>query len=288
MIAASNGRQFAMVDLALVDDPHLPARATMDAEKLDELTESIRAQGVIEPLILVKRDGRYEVVAGHRRRLAALRAELVTVPALIAPDDERTLEAIKLHENTKREDLNAGDEAIYFAQLLESLAGGDIDALAELVKETRYYVESRLALLRGDDRVLAALCAREINFAVANELNRIADAGYRLNFLEAAVKGGATARLVREWRLGYERMQQANPAGDSHKPAASAMPAQPAGSVLNCYFCDSPDDPHTFELVYLHRHCVQALERVVGIDRLRGVFAKRAEPPAAAAGGDRA
>lgn len=280
MSVALNQRTFANVDLALIDDPELPARSTMDEAKLEELAKSIRENGVIEPLILVQRGARYSVVAGHRRRLASLRAQLATVPAMIAPDDPRTLEAIKLHENTKREDLNPGEEAVYFAQLFDSLAGGDTDALAELVKESRYYVESRLALLRGDEEVFGALCKGEINLAIANELNRIDDLGYRRSFLDAAMKGGATARLVREWRQAYDRTRAGNPQIGAGAADAPAMPAQPAGSTMNCYLCDSSDDHWTFVLVYLHPSCVKALERVVGIDALQGVFAKR---PAAAA-----
>lgn len=280
MTTPAAARHFANVDLALIDDPELPARASMNEDKLEELAKSIREIGVAEPLILVKRGERYEVVAGHRRRLASLRAELVTVPAMIAPDDPKTLEAIKLHENTKREDLNPGEEAIYFAQLLDGLAGGDTDALAELVKETRYYVESRLALLRGDEEVFAALSKGEINLAVANELNRIDDLGYRRSFLDAALKGGATAKLVREWRQGYERTRAGNPQIGTEGGAPASSSLQPAGSALNCHLCDSSDDHHTFILVYLHPSCVKALERIVGIDALQGVFAK---PRAAAA-----
>jgi ParB family chromosome partitioning protein len=277
MSDAALTRRLAIVPLALVDDPALPARETMDDEKFAELVASIRAHGIIQPLALKPVGARYEVIAGHRRRLASLAAELTHVPAIIVDGDAADAEAIKLHENTKREDLNAAEEALWFQQLLDKLAGGDTNTLATLLGESRQYVESRLLLLRHDEWVFDALKTRQINFAVAAELNRFTDLGARRSHLEAAMKGGATARLVREWRLAYERLVGVRKELDGSAGDHVGGVEQPAGSVLSCLFCASSADPYAMTLVYMHRHCLQILERTLNV-QLAGIFAAPAAP----------
>lgn len=275
-------RVLDLVPLEVIDDPALPARESMDDAKFEELVTSIRALGVLQPLVLKRVGSRFEVVAGHRRRLASIAAGLVRVPAMVIDGSVELTEAIKLHENARREDLNPAEEAVWFAQLLETLAEGDTERLAGLVGEQRQYVESRLLLLQHDAEVFAALKAGAINLTVAVELNRFTDLGARRSHLEAAVKGGATGRLVREWRLAYERLVGARRELDGTESAHLGGVEQPIGSSLSCQFCASSADPHAMELVYQHRHCRQIFERSLGVT-LAGVFAAPAPvaaPPA--------
>ena len=272
MTHAPLGRQLHELPLALIDDPAVPARETMDDEKFAALVESVRAIGIIQPIAVKPVGDRYEVVAGHRRTLAARTAELERVPCLVIDGAIELTEAIKLHENARREDLNPAEEALWFGNLLDSQAGGDTTRLAEILGENRQYVESRLVLLREDPEVFAALRAGVISMTVATELNRFSDQGARRSHLEAAIKGGATGRLVREWRIAYERLVGKRAEVDSTGTANLGAVVQPADSTLTCLFCARSTDPHVMQLVYLHTHCLMAFERVAGIP-LRGVFA---------------
>ena len=284
MSGAAPARALRLLALELIDDPALPARETMNDAKFEGLVASIRALGLIQPLVVKPVGPRFEVVAGHRRRLACVAAELETVPALVIDGSLELTEAIKLHENARREDLNPAEEAIWFAQLLDTLAGGDTVKLAELLGEDRQYVETRLVLLRNDPDVFAALRDGQINLTVAIELNRFTDTGARRSHLEAAIKGGATGRLVRDWRLAYERLVGARKELDGSDGAHLGGVEQPAGSSLCCQFCESSADPHAMELVYQHRHCRQIFERSLGVT-LAGVFAQRPATAAAPATG---
>src|SRR5436190_23573460 len=105
---------------------------SMDDEKMQELVNSIRKFGIIQRLILARVGDRYEVVAGHRRYLAATRAGLVAVPADVYPSKEAALEGVKHAENRFREDLSPAEEAAYFQELLDGVAGGDVDRVCEL------------------------------------------------------------------------------------------------------------------------------------------------------------
>lgn len=272
MTHAALGRRLEPLPLALIDDPEVPARETMDDERFLALVASVRAIGVIQPIVVKARGARYEVVAGHRRTLAARVAELERVPCLIVDGAIELTEAIKLHENTRREELNPAEEALWFSHLLETQAGGDTTRLAEMLGEERQYVEKRLVLLRDDPEVFAALKSGAITMTVAVELNKFQDVGARRSHLDAAMKGGATGRLVREWRIAYERLVGRRAEVDSSDSAHVGGVVQPADSVLTCLFCASSADPHVMQLVYMHAHCLMAFERVAGVP-LRGVFA---------------
>jgi ParB family chromosome partitioning protein len=242
------------IPLELVDQPELAIRETMDETALEELTESIQQMGVLQPIVVEARDGRYRILAGHRRYIAATRAGLVTVPAVVRPPAGASGEAVTIHENAFREDVNPAEEARYFAYLLEHSCEGDVDKLCRLARAKRGYVEERLLLLRGDPEVLALLKERRISLAVARELNRVRDQGYRRMYLDAAARGGATARIVQEWRIHSERVIPVEPPapGDGTNQF-TALPPPITGMV--CFLCDGTEAVHEMELMYVHRAC---------------------------------
>ena len=94
----------------IIPNPLQP-RKTFDADKLAELTESIKEHGVIQPLIVRKNGAKYEIVAGERRWRAAKTAKLKTVPVIVREYDNAKMAEIALVENIQRHDLNAIEEA---------------------------------------------------------------------------------------------------------------------------------------------------------------------------------
>lgn len=112
--------------------------------------------------------------------------------------------------------------------------------------------------------MLRVLAERRISLAVARELNRIADEGYRRMYLDAAARGGATARMVQEWRqaMPTEIPPAMAPAGDG----SNQFTTRPAPVMtMRCYLCDQTDRPYDLELLYLCRSgCRQILERLSG------------------------
>jgi ParB/RepB/Spo0J family partition protein len=243
------------VETALIDDPEKPARETFDEIKLQELIESIGKLGIIEPLIVKRKGPRFSVIAGHRRLVAARALELPMVPCNVYPEGVSEAEAMKAAENEDREDLNAAEQARYYGRLLQEDCAGDTDKLCVLLRKERAYVESRLLLLVGDPKVLDALAGRAISLGVAGELNKVKNPGSRLAFLDAAIQGGATVRMVRDWRVqaeAYEGLQQ--PAVEAAQLAGAAAQTAPVNSMI-CLLCDRDDAPHDMELTWLHRTC---------------------------------
>lgn len=254
---------FRRLETAKLLEPLNPARQTFDEVKLKELIASIRELGVIEPIIVTPEGDKYRVHAGHRRLIAGRALQLDAFPCMVYKSKTGLAEALKSHENRIREDLNAGEEARYFHDLLESQCEGDVDKLCELVKSRRGYVEQRLLLFSGDERVYKALCDGVITIGVAEELNKIHESARRMMYLDAAMQGGASVRMVRDWRINGNMMDQLHPQlpGSTSGNVAQIQGEQEIDPT-SCYLCHSSTDRHEMEILYVHRSCARVFERI--------------------------
>ena len=149
-------------------------RREMDPAKLEELAESIRAQGVIQP-ILVRRlpAGNYEIVAGERRWRASQLAGLADVPVVVRELEDRTVVAMALIENIQREDLNPLEEAQALARLIEEFSLTHAEA-AQAVGRSRAAVSNLLRLIDLPEGVRALLIARRLEMGHARALLTLA------------------------------------------------------------------------------------------------------------------
>lgn len=252
-------REFREIPIGLIDEPTLAARATMDEQKLEELAADIRLKGLLQPMIVVRMGERYEIVAGHRRRLACARAGLITAPCIVYPTKEAALEGVKYSENRFREELNPAEEAVLFAELLERDCAGDVDRLCEQLGEKRSYVEGRLLLFQGDTKVFDALQDGKISIGVAHELNKCTDEGQRRSFLWNAVHGGAKTPVVKGWIEDWKRQQQ-YAGGSVLPPTPITAPAPvPETNFFRCYVCDGTDNIHAMRPINVHDYCRLAI-----------------------------
>ena len=144
-------------------------RIDMSQESLDELADSIRAQGVVQPIVVRPiNGGRYEIIAGERRWRASKLAELDTIPALIRDVSDRSAIAMALIENIQREDLNPMEEANALHRLREEFSMTHQEA-AEAVGRSRAAVSNLLRLrnLNDDVKRLVENCDLEMGHARA-------------------------------------------------------------------------------------------------------------------------
>lgn len=127
-------------------------RKLFNEDRLNELAESIKQHGIVEPLIVVKKDDYYEIVAGERRWRAAMIAGLKEVPVVIKDYTPQQIVEIALIENLQREDLNPIEEAKAYRQLIEDYKLKQ-DDIAERVSKSRTTITNALRLLKLDERV---------------------------------------------------------------------------------------------------------------------------------------
>ncbi|MDH5831008.1 ParB/RepB/Spo0J family partition protein [Luteimonas sp. M1R5S18] len=145
-------------------------RKHWDGEKLTELAESIRSQGVIQPIVVrALADRTYEIIAGERRWRASKEAGLAEIPAVVREVDDRTVVAMALIENIQREDLNPLEEAQALQRLIDEF---DLThaAAAEAVGRSRAAVSNLLRLLELPPAIRALVEARRIEMGHARAL----------------------------------------------------------------------------------------------------------------------
>ena len=144
-------------------------RKTFDEDALEELTDSIRQYGLIQPIMVQKRDGYYEIIAGERRWRACMKAGLKEVPVIIREYDDQKIMELSLIENLQREDLNPMEEARAYKRLMEEF-GLTQEEIAGRVSKSRPVIANALRLLKLDERVQAMVEQGEISMGHARAL----------------------------------------------------------------------------------------------------------------------
>ena len=128
-------------------------RKQFDEEALEELAESIKKYGLIQPIIVTKKEGYYQIVAGERRWRASKKAGLSTIQAIVREDNEKKNKEIALIENIQREDLNVVEKAMGIKLLMDEYELTQAQ-VAEIVGKSRSGVANTLRILNLDERVL--------------------------------------------------------------------------------------------------------------------------------------
>ncbi len=135
-----------------IEPNHSQPRKKFDEDSLQELAESIKQYGIIQPLILQKKGKYYEIIAGERRWRAARLAGLKEIPGIIKDYTPQEVVEIALIENIQREDLNPIEEALTYQRLIHEFQLKQ-DEVAERVSKSRAAVTNSMRLLKLDDRV---------------------------------------------------------------------------------------------------------------------------------------
>ena len=189
----TGGRTIVNVDInAVIPNPRQP-RTRFPKESLHELSESIKAQGIIEPILTRMRDGKYELVAGERRLRAAKLAGISVIPAIVKDfTDEQSLE-LSLIENLQREDLNPMDEAEGYARLAGEF-GLTQEDIAKRVGKDRSTVTNMIRILSLPKQIKESLRKGEISAGHARPLLSLEDAGKQIHFWREIVKGNLNVR----------------------------------------------------------------------------------------------
>lgn len=144
-------------------------RKTFTTTKLDELAASIREKGVIQPLVVIKKPGHYEIIAGERRWRAAQKAGLHEVPVVIQDVSENTALEMALIENIQREDLNAIEEAHAYRALMEKIDLSQ-EELAKRVGKERSTVANSLRLLKLPEEIQRDIITEKLSMGHARAL----------------------------------------------------------------------------------------------------------------------
>ena len=202
-------------------NPNQPRRE-FDATALQELADSIRAIGIIQPITLRKvEEHSYQIIAGERRFRAAQQAGLTTVPAYVRTADDENVMEMALIENIQREDLNAMEIALAYQHLMEQYAMTQ-ERLSERVGKNRATVANYLRLLKLPAEVQMALKDRTLDMGHARALLALDNPVSQLEIFREIQRTGCSVRKVEEMVRKSQDTTAADPAKDSRKGRSSA------------------------------------------------------------------
>jgi ParB family chromosome partitioning protein len=207
-------------------NPNQP-RKHMNANALEELAASIRQNGVLQPILVRKIQGGFELVAGERRLRATRMAGLDTIPALVCTMEEEESLKLALLENIQRENLNAIEEAEAYRAIMERY-GATHQEVADMLGKNRSTVTNMLRLLNLESSLQMMLAEGALSMGHARALLSVSDSTKRLRVARQIVRHGLSVREV-EKRVGAQldgKRKTAAKAGDApvaHDPDAAAL-----------------------------------------------------------------
>ena len=244
-------------------NPRQP-RKRFDHEATVGLADSIRALGVITPLLVRPREaGGYELIAGERRWRAAREAGIATLPALVREAADRDALVLGLVENVAREELTPVEEARAYAVLMDEFELG-LGEVADRVGRSKPAISNRMRLLELSDDILAMLERGELTEGHARAVLAVPDSDERRRLARRIVRQGLSVRAAeREARwAGARTKRRRRPAADPDlaarvKDAAERITGMPARVTARGLEIPVADETQLAELA-------EALERAVG------------------------
>jgi ParB family transcriptional regulator, chromosome partitioning protein len=221
-------------------------RKRLDPERIEELAESVRAQGIVQPIVVRPRpEGGYELIAGERRWRAARKAGLATVPALVRPSDDRDSLLLALVENVAREDLSPVDEARAYAVLVDEF-GLSLGDVAEQVGRSKPAVSNRLRLLELPTDVIGLVERGRLSEGHARAVLAVPDDEERRRLARRIVRQGLSVRAAERaarWAGARTKPRRARPVDPALAGRAQAaaeriagVPARVVAGRIEIYF----------------------------------------------------
>ncbi|MBU2145321.1 ParB/RepB/Spo0J family partition protein [Mesorhizobium sp. 10J20-29] len=192
-------------------NPKNPRRHFGDSE-LTDLTQSIREHGIVQPVLVRRRDGgRYEIIAGERRWRAAQAAGLTDIPVLVRDVDDRTSLELAIIENVQRADLNPVEEALGYQQLIDEHNYSQAD-LGQVIGKSRSHVANTLRLLKLPDVIRDMLVDGELSAGHARTLVNASDpAGLAKRIVEDGLSVRQAEALAQQPESGRAPRTQSAP-----------------------------------------------------------------------------
>ena len=187
-----------LLKISLVDPKSDQPRKYFDKESLEELADSIRENGLLQPILVREYgEGRYQIIAGERRFRASKLAGLTEIPAIILDRDNKSVAQIALIENIQREDLNPLEEAMAYKSLKDEYDMTQ-EELSERIGKSRSAIANSIRLLDLPEAILAMVASRELSAGHARTLLGVKDPEDMILLAQFTVEGDLSVRQLEE------------------------------------------------------------------------------------------
>lgn len=200
-----SNESYLEIDIDLIEPNSSQPRSRFAEEKLEELAQSIRANGIVQPIVVRKKGGHYQIVAGERRWRAAQKAGLQKIPSVIKEVADEKLLELALIENIQRQELNAIEEAKAYKNLIDTI-GLTQEMIAERVGKNRTIVTTFLRLLKLPKDIQKLVEDEKLTAGHARALLMINDADLQRKLAAKAIELSLSVRETEKSvkRIGKE------------------------------------------------------------------------------------
>ena len=202
-----NSEKIHKIKITEIEPNKNQPRRTFNSESIDELSESIKKYGVIQPIIVTKKDNFYEIIAGERRWRASKKAGLTEMPCIIREDQERENKEIALIENIQREDLNPIEKARSFRTLMDEYGMTQAE-LAQTIGISRSALANTVRLLNLDPRVIDLALEGKLTEGHCRSLIGIEDPDKQLKMAIQIIENGDSVREIERKVKNKKTVQQ--------------------------------------------------------------------------------
>ena len=201
------GEQVLTLEVNEVEPNRDQPRKHFDEEALEELADSIKRYGLIQPIIVSKKNGYYEIIAGERRWRACKKAGIKTIPAILRDDDEKKNREISLIENIQREDLNTVEKAEGIKTLMEEYSLTQ-QQVSEILGKSRSAIANTVRILNLDKRVLELAKEGKLTEGHCRALLAIDDGDKQLEMALRIIERGSNVREVENKTKTRKKMKK--------------------------------------------------------------------------------
>jgi ParB family chromosome partitioning protein len=216
----------SMIDVNLIDANVFQPRRDFDDVALKELSESIRAKGIIQPLVVRRAaDGRTQLIAGERRLRAAKIAGLKHVPVVVRQSSDKESLELALIENIQRENLNCVEIALSYFQLLEDFQLKQ-EEISQRVGKDRSSVANHLRLLKLPEEIIRDLRESKLSFGHGKALLALKDSVQRMKVREEILAKNLSVRDTEELVTNLLTASEEDPGSVADKPAQEGDEAE--------------------------------------------------------------
>jgi len=206
----SEEKNINLIPINLIKPNEKQPRKNFDIEKIEQLAESIKEHGVVQPIVLKKEENIYIIIAGERRWRAAKAAGIKELPAVIMDISDKEILEISLIENIQREDLNPIEEAVAYKRLIEEFSLTQ-EELSKRVGKSRTAVTNCLRLLNLDSRVQEYLIEGILSEGHGRALLSVTDKDIQLNLAKTIIDESLNVREIENLIKNLDNIKEKKP-----------------------------------------------------------------------------
>lgn len=251
-----------MIEMELLDRPKRPDRLRIDPEGIRELAESIREQGLLEPII-VRDDGeRYEIIMGDRRFLAHQFLERDRIKCIIFKCTDNEMYIFRAIENIQRENLTPIEEARVYHNLREE-QGLTVEEISRKMGKNRNTIKKYMRLLLMDEVIQAAVDAKQMSIAVAATISEVEDEDMRNYYAVTALENGVSAKVARIWVEDYNKSKVGRyyETQEGEGEQIDLLPGQPI--YITCGSCLKPVEVSQVKQLQVCPDCMEKVRETI-------------------------